>query len=147
MAVTEASLRDELKNAMRAKDQMRMRVVRNLLAAIKNRNIETGEDSISDTDLLAIIKRETKQCRETLDAAREAGRTEMVTEHEEVLTVLSDYLPKQLSEAELESAIKEIVAETSADSIGPIMKGLAAKYAGSYDGKMASRLAAKILAS
>ena len=147
MAVTEASLRDELKTAMRAKDQLRMRVVRNLLAAIKYRNIETGEDLISESDLLAIVKRETKQCRETLDAAREAGRGEMVTEHEELLEVLADYLPKQLSEDELETAIKQIVVETGADSIGPIMKGLGAKYAGSYDGKLASRVAAKVLGS
>lgn len=147
MSVTEASLREELKTAMRARDQMRMRVVRNLLAAIKYRNIETGADLISESDLLAIVKRETKQCRETLDAAREAGRTEIVVEHEEVLEMLADYLPKQLSEAQLETAIREIVVETHADSIGPIMKALGAKYAGSYDGKLASQVAAKVLGS
>lgn len=147
MAVSETSLRDDLKTAMRSKDQVRTRVVRNLLAAIKNRNIETRADTVSDADLLAIIKREAKQCRETLDAARDAGRAEMVAEHEEVLAVLEDYLPKQLSQAELEEAIKAVVAESGADSIGPIMKGLAERFAGSYDGKLASKLAAKILAS
>jgi len=147
MAVTENSLRDDLKTAMRSKDQLRTRVVRNLLAAIKNRNIENRASTISDGDLLAILKREAKQCRETLDAAREAGRAELVAEHEAVLAVLEDYLPKQLSEAELEEAIKAIVAETGADSIGPVMKGLGERFAGSYDGKLASKVAAKVLAS
>jgi uncharacterized protein YqeY len=147
MAVTEASLRDELKTAMRAKEQVRTKVVRNLLAAIKNRNIETRAEAISDADLLAILKRESKQCRETLDAARDAGRDEMVAEHEEVLAILGSYLPQQLSEAELEEAVKAIVAETGADSIGPVMKGLAERHPGGYDGKLASKVAAKVLNS
>ncbi len=145
MAVTEASLRDELKTAMRAKDQLRTRVVRSLLAAIKNKNIETGAESISESDLLAILKRETKQCRETLDAARDAGRDEMAADHVNVLAVLEGYLPKQLSEDELETAIKAIVAETGADSIGPVMKELGQRHAGGYDGKLASKVVARVL--
>jgi hypothetical protein len=147
MAVTEASLRDDLKTAMRAKDKLRTLVIRNLLAAIKYKNIETGSDTISDADLLAITKREAKQCRETLDAARAADRAEMVREHEDVLSVLESYLPKQLSEEELEAAVKAIVAETGADSIGPVMKGLAERHAGSYDGKLASKIVGKLLNS
>ena len=146
MAVTEISLRDDMKAAMRAKEALRLRVVRSLLAAIKNKTIELGSAELAEKDIVAIVKREAKQCRETLDAARGAGRAEMVTEHESVLAVLESYLPSQLSETQLEDTIKSIIAETGATSIGPVMKVLGERHGGSYDGKTASKIAGKLLA-
>jgi uncharacterized protein YqeY len=146
MALSETSLRDDMKTAMRAKDQLKLRVVRGLLAAIKNKSIETGAKELAEKDLIAIVSREAKQCKETLDAARDAGRAEMVTEHEALLAILETYLPRQLSEAELETAIKAIVAETGATSIGPVMKLLGERHGGGYDGKTASKVVGRLLA-
>lgn len=145
MAISENQLREEMKTAMRAKDQLRLRVLRNLLAAIKNKSIETSSKELSEKDIVTIIKREAKQCSETLEAARAAGREEMAREHEAVLAILDGYLPSQMSEQEIEEAIRAIVAETGATTIGPVMKTLGERHGGSYDGKTASRLVGKVL--
>jgi len=142
--MTEKDLREALAVAMRARDAMRMRALRAILAVIKNRMIETRAE-LSERDIAAVIQREVKQCRETLDFAREAGRTEHVREHEELLAVLQGLLPKALDEEELRQAIVAIVAETGATSLGPIMKLLGERHGGCYDGKAASALAREVL--
>jgi len=146
MALSEQRLRDDLKEAMRAKDAMRLRVLRGVLAAVKNKAIELKPAELGEADLVAVVTREAKQCRETLDFARKAGRDETVAEHEAVLAILESYLPKQLSDDELESVIGQIATKTGATSIGPVMKELSTRYGGQFDGKKASALAAKVLA-
>lgn len=140
--MTEPELRAALKQSMRDRDSLRSRVLRNVLAAIKNKAIETRSEP-GDAEIMAILKREAKQCGETLDFARKAGREDTVAEHEQVLAVLAELLPSQMDEAELRAAIAAIVEETGASAMGAVMKELGQRHAGSYDGKMASRLAAE----
>jgi len=146
MVLSEQRLRDDLKDAMRAKDALRLRVLRSVLAACKNKAIELKPTALSEADLVAVVMREAKQCRETLDFARKAGRDETVVEHEAVLAILESYLPKQLSDDELEAAVAEILAKTGATSIGPVMKELSAHHGGQFDGKKASAVVARLLA-
>lgn len=142
--MTERELREALTVAMRSKDTVRVRALRAVLAAVKNKAIELrGEPTARDVD--ALIQREAKQCRETLDFARKAGRAEQVAEHEELLAALEALLPKALTEEELRAAIRAIVAETGATSLGPIMKALGERHSGAYDGKAASALAKEVL--
>jgi uncharacterized protein YqeY len=143
--MTEKDLRDQLTTAMRAKDAVRMRALRAVLSLVKNRTIEVKSE-LPEREIATLIQREVKQCKETLDFARQAGRSEQVSEHEELLRVLEGLLPQALSSDELGQAIRAIVAETGATSLGPIMKSLGVKYAGRYDGKAASELAKSILA-
>jgi len=143
--MTEKDLRDSMTTAMRAKDAPRLRALRGVLALIKNRMIETRGE-VSERDIASLIQREVKQCKETLDFAHKAGRADQVAEHEELLAILEGLLPTGLSEEELATAIRTIIAETSATSLGPIMKVLGERYAGRYDGKLASGLARDILA-
>lgn len=143
--MTEKDLRDALTVAMRAKDAGRVRALRAVLAVVKNRMIEVRGE-LSEKDVAQVIQREVKQCRETLDFARQAGRAEQVAEHEEQLAILESLLPSALSEAELKEAVRAIVAETGATSLGPVMKALGERYAGRYDGKLASALAKEVLA-
>lgn len=143
--MTEKDLRDALTAAMRARDAMRMRALRAVLALVKNRQIEV-KGEISERDITALIQREVKQCRETLDFARQAARMEQVAEHEELVGVLEALLPSGMSEQELAEAIRAIVAETGATNLGPVMKLLGERFAGRYDGKAASAMARDILA-
>jgi uncharacterized protein YqeY len=143
--MTEKDLRDQLTTAMRAKDAVRMRALRAVLSLVKNKMIETRAD-LSERDIASLIQREVKQCKETLEFARQADRGEQVTEHEELLGILEGLLPQGLSEDQLREAIRAIVAETGATNLGPIMKSLGEKYAGRYDGKAASELAKQVLA-
>ena len=143
--MTEKELRDALTVAMRAKDAPRLRALRAVLALVKNRSIETRAE-LSERDIAALIQREVKQTKETLEFARQAGRADQIAEHEEQLGILEGLLPAGMSDEELAAAIRTIVGETGATNLGPIMKALGERYAGRYDGKTASALAKDILA-
>src|SRR5689334_5468883 len=117
--MTEKELRDALTAAMRAKDAMRMRALRAVLALVKNRQIEVRGE-LAEKDIATLIQREVKQCKETLDFARKADRADQVAEHEELLAVLESLLPSGLSDDELRAAIRDIIDETGATSLGPI---------------------------
>ena len=117
MSLSEERLRDDLKHAMRERDGLRTQVLRGLLAAIKNKSIEARGEELTESDLVAVVKKEAKQCSETLAFARDAGRAETVTEHEAVLAVLETYLPQQLGEEQLRSEIAAIISETGAEAV------------------------------
>ena len=146
MSLDENRLRDDLKTAMRARDSLRTRVLRGVLAALKNKAIETRGEALGEKELIAIVKREAKQCAETLEFARKAGRDDTVAEHEAVLKVLEAYLPRQLDEDSLRAAVEAIVAETGATEMGSVMKELSARHGGAYDGKRASVIVREVLA-
>ena len=143
--MTEKEIREALTTAMRAKDTARLRALRAVLALVKNRMIEVRGE-LSEKDVAQLIQREVKQCKETLDFARKAGRDDQVAEHEELLAQLESLLPQALSDEQLASEIRAIIAETGATSLGPIMKVLGERHTGRYDGKTASTLARDILA-
>jgi hypothetical protein len=138
--LSEDALRLDLKTAMLAKDRVRTRVLRAILAATKNTAIDKKVSVLAEADVLAIVKREVKQRNESLEFARKGGRDDAIAELNEDLAVLEVYLPKQLGEAELRTAIAAIVA-SGASAVGPIMKELSTQYPGRYDGKLASQLA------
>lgn len=143
--MTEKDLRDALTAAMRAKDAGRLRALRAVLSVVKNRSIEL-KGEVSEREIATLIQREVKQCKETLDFARQAGRADQVAEHEDLLVILEGLLPQALTDEELREAIRGIVAETGATSLGPVMKALGERFAGRYDGKLASALAREIVA-
>ena len=142
--MTESDLRERLTAAMRSKDAMTLRALRAVVAAIKNKSIEL-RGPVPEREITALIQREVKQCRETLDFARKADRADQIAEHEQLLAVLESLLPAAMSEGELREAIQAIVAETGATGLGPVMKALGERYAGRYDGKTASALAREML--
>lgn len=142
--MTESELRERLTAAMRNRDAMTLRALRAVVAAIKNKSIEL-RGPVPEREIAMLIQREVKQCRETLDFARKAERADQVTEHEQLLAALESLLPTAMSDSELREAIRGIVAETGATGIGPVMKALGERYAGRYDGKVASALARELL--
>jgi uncharacterized protein YqeY len=143
--MTENDLSDALTAYMRAKDAGRLRALRAVLSVVKNRSIEL-KGEVSEREIATLIQREVKQCKETLDFARQAGRADQVAEHEELLGILESLLPQALTDEELREAVRAIVAETGATSLGPVMKALGERFAGRYDGKLASALAREIVA-
>jgi len=147
VSLDEKALRADLKKAMLARDAVRTRVARGVIAAVKNRMIELKSTELPENEILTILKREAKQRTEALEFARKAQREETVAELQAEMAVLEDYLPKQLGEPELRAAIETIAKSTGASSIGPVMKELSSRYPGRFDGKLASRLASEILGS
>ena len=142
----ESELRQQLTEAMRRRDALQTKVLRGVLAGLKNKAIESRGTELREADVTTILKREVKQCGETLEFARKSGRRELIEEAEATLAILQGLLPAQLSEAELRTVIRDIVRETGATSIGPVMKTLGERHAGLYDGKIASQIARELVA-
>ena len=138
------SLRDRLstslKDAMRAKDATRLMTLRLINAAIKDRDIdarvEGNESGVSDDDLLAILSKMVKQRQESARAYEEGGRLELAEKELSEITIVEEFLPRQLSAVETEQAIAGAIAKTGANSIrdmGKVMGVLKAKYPGQLD--------------
>jgi uncharacterized protein len=138
--IAEAQLQSDLQNAMRGRDRLRIDVLRGLLAAIKNLKVECQVPELPEADLLALVRKELNKRTEIIGYARQAGRAETVAQGEAEQAILEGYLPKQLGPAELEAAVKAIAEELGTTQIGPLMAELRKRYAGQFDGKLASEL-------
>lgn len=129
-----------LKAAMKAKDMDRLSTLRLINAAIKDKDIalrgETGEGQVSDADILGILGKMVKQRQESARAYEEGGRLELAEKERSEITVIEDFLPRQLSGDEITAAIDTAISETGAESIrdmGKVMGALKAKYTGQMD--------------
>jgi uncharacterized protein YqeY len=140
-------LRDDLKNAMRQKDEVRKRTLRLALAEIKNREIEIGQE-LDDEGVDAILQKEAKKRRETLDELTRVDRPELKAAEQAELEVLKEYLPKQLSREEIAELARQAIAEAGADSpreMGQVMRILMPKTQGQADGKLVSQVVRELL--
>ena len=140
------SLRDTLdrdfKEAMRARDDIRLSVLRMIKTAIKNKEVELLRP-LEDDDLLGILIGQAKQRRDSIDQFTTGGRSDLVAREESELKLIEAYLPKQLSRSEMEEAISALVVELEAQSVkdmGRVMKALMSRYKGRLDGKIAGDL-------
>ncbi len=140
-------INEELKAAMKAQDKRRMATLRLITAAFKDRDIQSrGEgraDSLSEADLQAILAKMIKQRRESAEVYDKGGRPELAAAEREEIAIIEEFLPRQLSDEEVEQAVAEVIAETGAEGLkdmGRVMGALKAKYAGQMDMARASKL-------
>ncbi len=140
----ETTLRDRidasLKQAMRDRDSQRLATLRLISAAIKDQEIaaraKDGETAVTDDDILAILGKMTKQRHESVRAYEEGGRIDLAEREQAEIAIIAEFLPRQLSDDEVEAAIEQAITDTGATSIrdmGKIMGALKAKYAGQMD--------------
>jgi uncharacterized protein len=133
---------------MRSGDALRrdvLRMVQNAAYAIEKRD----RRELTDDDYIAVLSREVKTRRESVEAFRAGGREELATKEEAEIAILSEYLPQQLGEAEIQALIDEAIAATGASSVrdlGKVMGWLSPRTRGRADGKRVSALVAKSLA-
>ena len=118
-------IRSDMKDAMRAGEKDRLSVIRMLLAAIQTREIETRED-LSDNDVMQIVEKQIKQRKDSAKQFTDAGRKDRAAQELSEGEMLQTYLPEQLSEAELESMLNEVLAATGASSMKDMGKVMAA---------------------
>ncbi len=142
---------NDIKDAMRAKDTVRLNTLRMLKAAMKNSALEKGgaEGVLDDTEAAAIIRKQIKQRQDSIEGFEKGGRPELAENEKAEITVLSSYLPQALSAAEVEAIVKEAIAEvgaTTKQQMGAVMKVAGAKAAGRVDGKTLSSEVQKHLA-
>ena len=146
----ENQIQEELKAAMKAKDAAKLTAIRGVKAAImlaKTAEGATGE--LTDADVVKIIQKLVKQRKESAAQYTEAGRPELASAELAEVVVMEVFLPKQLTEAEIEERLKAIIAEvgaTSAKDMGKVMGTATKALAGLADGRVISALVKKLLA-
>lgn len=136
-------LTEDLKLAMKSRDQLRVDVIRMIKAAVLNKEMELKKD-LDDAEMSRVMTSLIKQRRESVEQFEKAHRTDLAAKERQEITIIEGYLPKALSLQELETVVASVVAETGARSLkemGAVMKAVMARLAGqTVDGKQVSDL-------
>ncbi len=147
MALRE-KLDEDLKSAMRAKDSLRMNTVRALKSAVKYREIELMKP-LDDAGILGVMATEIKRRRDSVEQYRAGNRADLADKEEAEIKILQEFLPQQLTPAEVEAKVVEAIAKVGAQGpkdMGAVMKALLPEVQGRADGKVVSELVKQRLA-
>ena len=141
-------LRDDinkaLTDAMKAKDERKVSTLRMVNAAVKNADIEArgaGKPALGDAEVLPLLQKMIKQRQESVELYKKGNRPELVKQEEEEIAIISAYLPKQMSDADMAAAIDAAIKDTGAagmKDMGKVIGALRGKYAGQMDMAKAS---------
>lgn len=140
MSLSEQIMAD-MKNAMKARDKVKLNTVRMIKSALMNEKIKVGHE-LSAEEELTVLSREKKQREESIEEFSKANRSDLVDETKQELAIVEQYLPKQLSQAELNQAVTAAISEVNAkgkSDFGKVMKVLMPKIKGKADGKAAAQ--------
>lgn len=136
-------LSEDLKLAMKARDQLRMDVIRMIKAAVLNKEVEMKKD-LDDADMSRIMTTMIKQRKESVEQYEKGKRAELAAKERQEISIIESYLPKALSADELERIVESVIGETGATSakeMGTVMKAVMTRLAGQpVDGKQVSDL-------
>ena len=143
----------DMKLALKARDSPRLNCIRMLRSKIQEKTVaarsKRGIDAkLSDDEITEVISAYAKQRRDSIEAFQSAGREERAAAEQAELEIIQEYLPQQLSEAELEGLVREAIAETGASSakdMGGLMKLVMPKVKGRADGKQVNQVARRLL--
>ncbi|MGL6566993.1 GatB/YqeY domain-containing protein [Aeromonas dhakensis] len=128
-------LKDQQKLAMLAKDKQRLGAIRLLMAEIKQREVDTRVE-LDDQDILAVVTKMVKQCRDSISQFEAAGRQDLADKESAEIVVLQEFLPQQLTAAEIAALIEQAIAESGAAvmaDMGKVMAVLKPKIQGRAD--------------
>ena len=137
-----------MRDGMRARDERRTQTLRMAMSAAHNRQSELGR-ALTNEDYIEILGRQVKQRRESIEAFRAGGRDAMADNEEAEAAILTEFLPEQLGEAELESIVRAAIVETGAASpadLGKVMGRVVPQTKGRADGKALSDMVRRLLA-
>ena len=140
-------LNEDVKNAMRNKDTETRDTLRLLLAAIKQEEIDS-QTTLDDAGVQAVINKQAKQRRESIDDYTKANRLDLVAEEEQQLTIIERYLPQMMSREEVEALAKAAIAETGvtdAKGMGQVMGKLMPQVKGKADGRLVNEVVRDLL--
>lgn len=145
---TKEQLQKDLQEAIRSNDEVRKRTLRMALSAIRLLEVEKRIE-LDETAVVSILQKEVKSRNEAIADAQRANRLDLVAANRQELEILESYLPKALTETELEELIRQAIAEAGATSpaqLGQVMKLVIPRLQGRASGDQASQMARKILA-
>lgn len=140
-------LTGDLKDALKSGDKDRVSILRMVKSSIKNLEIEKRVP-LNDDEISAILRTFVKRAKEAIDQFSSAGRTELAEKETRELSIIQDYLPKELDEEEVRAIIKNAIDESGAEGVrdmGKVMKAVMVKSKGQVDGKRANQLVKEML--
>jgi len=147
VATLSETIRSQMLDATRARDNVRRDTLRLLVAAVENGRIDAGHD-LSDDETLRVLQKEAKQRRESIVEYRKGNREDLVQQEQQELEIIETYLPAQLSDDEVRELVEETIAEAGASGpddlklvMGPLMK----KLEGRADGRVANAIVRELL--
>jgi hypothetical protein len=132
----------DIKNAMKSKDKVRLETVRSIKKVLLEKEVSLrpqGQEELTEAQELEVLAQLAKQRRDAIEQYQNAGREDLAANEAQELTIIEEYLPKQLSEAEVAAVVDEIIAETGAKSMkdmGKVMGPAMQRLKGQADGKM-----------
>jgi hypothetical protein len=144
-------LERDQETAMREKDPVKLRTIRSLRAAIQTQEIANRGSqgrALDEEAVLAILAKQAKQRRDSIEQFRKGGRSDLVSQELAELMVIESYLPSQLSDEEIESSIREIVIDVGAtgpSSMGKVMGAAMERLRGVADGKRVQEIVRKVI--
>ena len=137
--------------AVKAQDKRRVPTLRLIMAAIKDRDIlnrGTGKEPVTNEEISTILAKMIKQREESAKLYEDGGRQELAAQERAEIEIIRDFMPKQMSEAEIRAATSQVIAETEASGLrdmGKVMNALKEKFAGQMDFSKASALVKELL--
>ena len=149
MSIKEQLMAD-MKAAMKAKEEgkLALNTIRMARAHIRRAEIDNGHADFNDDQVLAVLRKEVKQRKETLSEIESSGREDLVEQTKAEIDVLEKYLPAEMTPEAVEAAVKEIVdaMDPGQKNMGSVMKAVMAKLKGQADGKLINQIVRKLLA-
>jgi len=142
-------LNNDLKESMKSGDKFRTEVLRGLKSAVKYAEIE-ARGEMSDQDVAAVIAKQAKQRRDSIDEFKKGGREDLVERESAELAILETYLPEQLSEDEIRTTVEAAIAElgvTDMKGMGQVMKRVMSDLQGQADGRIVNQIVRECLSS
>lgn len=142
MSMKEQILGD-IKTAMKARDMETVSALRMVNSALKNKEIEVRPNELTDQDVIGVLKKLSKQRKDSIEQFQKAGRDDLVEKEQKELAVLEKYLPEQMSEDQIAEIVVAAISEVGAGSMkdmGKVMQAVTAKTQGSADNKLVSQI-------
>jgi len=142
-------LQEDLKEALRARDELRKSVIRMALAAIINTEVEHGGE-LDDADVIAVLQKQARRRQETIAELQHANRPESLADEEAELAILEGYLPRLLSREEIAEEAHQVIAKigaTGMGQMGPVMRQLMSKLKGHADGRVVNEIVRTLLSN
>ena len=140
----------DMKTAMKAREEgkLALNTIRMARAHIRQAEIDNGHADFNDDQVLAVLRKEVKQRKETLSEIESSGREDLVEQTKAEIDVLEKYLPAEMTPEAVEAAVKEIVdaMDPGQKNMGSVMKAVMAKLKGQADGKLINQIVRKLLA-
>ena len=147
MPTLSEQIRTDLTAAMKAQEKDRLSTLRMLQSAIKNEQINAGHE-LSDEEAMTVIRKAVKQRQDSIEQYTKGNRPELAEKERAEMELLKTYLPPELSDEEIESGVREIIASTGAQSkkdMGKVMKEATGRYKGRVDGKKIQEIVSRLL--